>query len=158
MCTAVWNIIMIFLTIADFENININSLLVIAHTTGKDRNLGFADPGVETMAAVSAHPLSFRPASLSLSPCVSLTSSSSLSLPSPPSNPRRLSFSTLDVKRSPLVARAAKSPSDFNQSIGEILSDVSIFAVSTGESIMFKDLWDQKEVKTISLFYFLFFS
>uniref|UniRef100_F6HRJ0 Thioredoxin-like protein AAED1, chloroplastic n=1 Tax=Vitis vinifera TaxID=29760 RepID=F6HRJ0_VITVI len=45
--------------------------------------------------------------------------------------------------RHSLLVRAS-STSDFNPDIGEILGEVSVFTAS-GESVLFKDLWDQKE-------------
>ncbi|OVA01177.1 hypothetical protein BVC80_8887g8 [Macleaya cordata] len=49
-------------------------------------------------------------------------------------------------QRPPFVVRASSSssPTGFSESISEILGDVSIFSAA-GESILFKDLWDQKE-------------
>lgn len=101
------------------------------------------------MAAVSAHALIFRPSSSIYRPLFP-SSSSSHCLPSSSFNTSgRLSFSTHETKRSSVIAMgsSASSLSSFDDRIGEILADVSIFTASTGESIMFKDLWDQKEVK-----------
>ena len=52
--------------------------------------------------------------------------------------------------RHSLLVRAS-STSDFNPDIGEILGEVSVFTAS-GESVLFKDLWDQKEVKLYVLY------
>ncbi|KAJ9670440.1 hypothetical protein PVL29_026771 [Vitis rotundifolia] len=56
-----------------------------------------------------------------------------------------LSFKSTEAPniRHSLLVRAS-STSDFNPDIGEILGEVSVFTAS-GESVLFKDLWDQKE-------------
>ncbi|XXG56825.1 hypothetical protein AAC387_Pa03g4139 [Persea americana] len=100
------------------------------------------------MAAISAHALIFRLPSSSICRPLFSSSSSSHCLPSSSSNTSgRLSFSTHEKKRSSVIAMGSSSSSlsGFDDRIGEILADVSIFTASTGESIMFKDLWDQKE-------------
>ncbi|XP_043713992.1 thioredoxin-like protein AAED1, chloroplastic [Telopea speciosissima] len=51
--------------------------------------------------------------------------------------------------RLPFVTRA--SSSGFSESIGDILGDVGIFTAS-GEPVMFKDLWDQKEGMAVVAF------
>eukprot|EP00262_Sarcandra_glabra_P018210 TRINITY_DN646_c0_g1_i1.p1 TRINITY_DN646_c0_g1~~TRINITY_DN646_c0_g1_i1.p1 ORF type:complete len:213 (-),score=36.78 TRINITY_DN646_c0_g1_i1:193-831(-) len=48
-------------------------------------------------------------------------------------------------KRSYRLVAARASLSGSNGSLGEILGDVCVFTASTGESVMFKDLWEQKE-------------
>ncbi|RVX23801.1 hypothetical protein CK203_000731 [Vitis vinifera] len=53
------------------------------------------------------------------------------------------SVSSPQSRRHSLLVRAS-STSDFNPDIGEILGEVSVFTAS-GESVLFKDLWDQKE-------------
>ncbi|XP_058081027.1 thioredoxin-like protein AAED1, chloroplastic [Magnolia sinica] len=91
------------------------------------------------MAALSARALLPQPSSLSIFP------------PSRPFNQRPQTILTKSTKRSrPFIAAASSSPplpslSGFNQSIGDILADVSIFSASTGEPIAFKNLWDQNE-------------
>nr|XP_011466310.1 PREDICTED: thioredoxin-like protein AAED1, chloroplastic isoform X3 [Fragaria vesca subsp. vesca] len=82
-----------------------------------------------------SHPSIFpTPQSLSLSP----PNHHSLSLSTPNSTPR---FSA----RRHVVSRAtATSASDFSPDIGEILGDVSIYTAA-GDSVQFKDLWDQNE-------------
>lgn len=117
------------------------------------------DGGLEAMAAISAHALIFRLPSSSICRPLFSSSSSSHCLPSSSSNTSgRLSFSTHEKKRSSVIAMGSSSSSlsGFDDRIGEILADVSIFTASTGESIMFKDLWDQKEVQH-NFFLFFFF-
>lgn len=47
-----------------------------------------------------------------------------------------------------LVRASSSSSSDFTPTIGEILGEVSIFTTS-GEPVLFKDLWDQEEVSFV---------
>ncbi|GMN34252.1 hypothetical protein TIFTF001_004592 [Ficus carica] len=85
-----------------------------------------------------APPLSF-PSPLSLR-----SQPPSLALPTPhaPSlSAPKLATRVVGLRRR-VVARAAVS--DFGQSIGDILGDVSIFTAA-GEPVVFKDLWDQNE-------------
>ncbi|XP_010273563.1 PREDICTED: thioredoxin-like protein AAED1, chloroplastic [Nelumbo nucifera] len=97
------------------------------------------------MSVLSAQALAFpQPRFL---PSLSPSSSSHYSLTSPLSSTAS-SVGILSTKLGKertlplLVARA--SASGFSGSIGHILGDVSIFTAS-GEPVMFKDLWDQKE-------------
>lgn len=97
--------------------------------------------------ALHAPPLSFpsspslcsRPSSLALS--ISHAPSLSAGAQSPKSTTRVV----VGLRRH-VVARAAVS--DIGPSIGEILGDVSIFTAA-GEPVLFKDLWDQNEVKIL---------
>ena len=58
--------------------------------------------------------------------------------------PTKLSTSKNGSCNSRLVARA--SVSQFSADMGDILGDVSIFTAA-GQSVFFKDLWDQHQVK-----------
>ncbi|KAJ4963565.1 hypothetical protein NE237_023504 [Protea cynaroides] len=89
--------------------------------------------------------------SLSLSPPPSFYSSTSYLSPSPAKFLLRSSTSSITTlhpaklrngRRLPFLTRA--SLSGFSESIGDILGDVGVFTAS-GEPVMFKDLWDQKE-------------
>lgn len=109
---------------------------------------------LRAMNLISAHtqkPL--RCASLSIIP-------SSFNFPSQFPSPSPLLNSTLysaklattngDGRRnfmSPVVAKASTS-SGYGPGIGESLGDVRIFTAA-GEPVLFKDLWDQKEVKSL---------
>lgn len=47
------------------------------------------------------------------------------------------------------VVAKASATSAYGPEIGEVLGDVRIFTAA-GEPILFKDLWDQNEVKSLS--------
>uniref|UniRef100_A0A5B7BYX0 Thioredoxin-like protein AAED1 n=1 Tax=Davidia involucrata TaxID=16924 RepID=A0A5B7BYX0_DAVIN len=83
-----------------------------------------------------------QPLSLSSPSSHRLFPSQPLSLSSSPITTVRPSKSTKQT-RSPVVARAS-SATGLSENISDILGDVSIFT-ATGESVMFKDLWNQNE-------------
>eukprot|EP00262_Sarcandra_glabra_P018211 TRINITY_DN646_c0_g1_i2.p1 TRINITY_DN646_c0_g1~~TRINITY_DN646_c0_g1_i2.p1 ORF type:complete len:282 (-),score=50.97 TRINITY_DN646_c0_g1_i2:523-1278(-) len=91
------------------------------------------------MAALSIQTLFLQPRFLS-SP--SPPSLSSFHLSSLSSDKIRLTKQT-EVKKSPFVVRS--SLSEFDSSGYNVLGDVRVFAASTDESVVFKDLWDQNE-------------
>lgn len=102
---------------------------------------------------------------------MAMISPQALKLPLPPSSPspklslfrplrpqlngkNRAFQSTKLVSRDTLAARtrvvAGASASGFSPDISEKLGDVRIFTAA-GEPVLFKDLWDQKEVNDVSL-------
>ncbi|XP_077233892.1 thioredoxin-like protein AAED1, chloroplastic isoform X1 [Tasmannia lanceolata] len=96
------------------------------------------------MAALSAITLFSQPRFVFSSSSSSSLSPSICPLIPPSRNPSRsMGFSIERKKRSPCAVRA--SLSSVNESVSEILFDVPILTASTGESVLFKDLWDQNE-------------
>lgn len=96
-------------------------------------------------------------------PTFSLPSHPSSQSPSlSPPNPQSLSLfytpkSTPRFTARRLVVSRATSTSnlDFSPSIGEVLGDVGVFTAA-GDSVQFKDLWDQNEVKFYKFPFFFF--
>ncbi|PIA53572.1 hypothetical protein AQUCO_00900270v1 [Aquilegia coerulea] len=95
-----------------------------------------------------SHPSLASPSFYQFSPISHLSSSSSSSSSSA-SSPSGFSSSMKSKNNqiSRFVTRASIAES--SESIGEILGDVSIFT-ATGEPVMIKDLWDQKENASFS--------
>ncbi|KAF3439090.1 hypothetical protein FNV43_RR17365 [Rhamnella rubrinervis] len=102
------------------------------------------------MALISAQALHLRPLSL---PTSSFSSSPlSVQSPYPPLKPLRPPPHSISTIYAPKSARqvtrrrffSKATVSDYNPSIADILSDVSIFTAA-GELVKFEDLWDQNE-------------
>ncbi|XAR51396.1 hypothetical protein NMG60_11006012 [Bertholletia excelsa] len=93
-----------------------------------------ASPQILSFLQLSYFPAS-PPGRLFPSRPLSLPSRSTIVVPSP-KLPKQV--------RQPLVAKASSSAAAFTDSIGDILGEVSMFTAA-GESVKFKELWDQNE-------------
>lgn len=116
-----------------------NNTSRLSHKKAKKKKKTMVMSMVPTKSLQSHPPLSFfsikSPNFPSPFPtCYSLTTS--------PSFFTLTTSSTITPSR--LIMRASSS-SDVGANVGEILGDVSIFTAA-GEPVVFKDLWDQKEV------------
>lgn len=110
---------------------------------------------LSSMASVSAQALHLRPLSLptrsfSSSPLSVQSSCPPLTPLKPPPNSTSTIYApkpARQVTRRRVVSKATVS--DYNPSIADIFSDVSIFTAA-GELVKFEDLWDQNEVRKCS--------